>query len=214
MDIDERVCSDELEVVKKKKSKKRRKKKTGKAAGNLPCNVHEIQARELFERSEDMLSKWWTAYTEAFKVEHEWVESKGQRTSRGMGLGVQQMMPLVFEDEIGSSLHRVCFVATTQSGPFDADDEAVDDICGYATVDENPDSTGVCHLRMLLVPVEYQKKGVGLNILNHVVNSERFKGRHLGLKFAKCHEYEKLYGKVGFAVIGSDEMYVYMALRR
>ena len=84
--------------------------------------------------------------------------------------------------------------------------------CGYATVDEDPDPNAVCHLRMMLVEPSAQRKGVGLALLKHVV--AHFGTRHLGLKYAKCHDYHALYTAAGFKRIGDDANFVYMALKR
>ena len=39
------------------------------------------------------------------------------------------------------------------------------DAVGYATVDVDPDTSKVCHLRMLLVAPALQRQGVGLTML-------------------------------------------------
>ena len=86
------------------------------------------------------------------------------------------------------------------------------DACGYATVDVDPNPAQVCHVRMVLVEPEHQRKGIGLLLVKAVVS--HFSDRHLGLKFARCHDYEGFYAKAGFTRIGADQLYVYMALRR
>jgi GNAT superfamily N-acetyltransferase len=147
--------------------------------------------------------KWWAAYQAAFLREHEWMESKAQSTSRGMGLGAARMAPLVFKDEAGSKLKRVCFFASYGVGS---------DACGYATVDIDQNPAAVCHVRMVLVAPECQRQGVGLKVLMAVTT--HLHKRHLGLKFARCHDYERFYSKAGFIQIGKDDLYVYMALKR
>ena len=64
------------------------------------------------------------------------------------------------------------------------------------------------------IPVYGQSREdiLGLLLVKAVVS--HFSDRHLGLKFARCHEYEGFYAKAGFVRIGADELYVYMALRR
>jgi protein-tyrosine phosphatase/GNAT superfamily N-acetyltransferase len=147
--------------------------------------------------------QWWAAYQAAFLKEHEWMEGKGQSTSRGMGLNAARMAPLVFKDEAGSKLKRVCFFASYG---------AAADAVGYATVDVDSNPAQVCHVRMVLVTPENQRQGIGLALLMAVTN--HFSKRHLGLKFARCHDYERFYSKAGFMHLGNDDLYAYMALKR
>ena len=137
------------------------------------------------------------------RVRSEWMEARNQKTSRSMRLGAAQMLPLIFHDEPGSGMKRKCFFAH-----YGASRDAV----GYATVDVDPDPTKVCHLRMLLVTPDSQRRGVGLAMLKTIFDC--FATREIGLKYAKCHDYHKLYSAVGFKRIGDDDHYVYMALRR
>ena len=65
---------------------------------------------------------------------------------------------------------------------------------------------------MLLVAPDNQRKGIGIAMLEQLVMA--FKTRDLGLEYAKCHDYHKLYSSAGFQRIGDDDFYVYMALRR
>jgi ribosomal protein S18 acetylase RimI-like enzyme len=91
--------------------------------------------------------------------------------------------------------------------------ESLFSIVGYATVDEDIEQpNGVCHIRMILVHPNQQRRGVGRKLLQHIV--DRFSTRHLGLKYANCHNYKYFYSSVGFSVIGADEAYTYMAIRR
>ena len=205
--------------VKIAKKKKKKKKKEKSSSRETVVEIREVTANEYFRSS--VLARWWTAYCDAFHLEHVWMEAQGQRTSRNLGLTGDQMMPLVFNDEQGSVMRRVCFVAlmnrscVTNSGlQGEHDIGDMDIVCGYATVDENPDVNGVCHIRMLLVPPSFQRRGIGVTILRYIVDCERFKKRHIGLKYAKCNDYEHLYGQVGFHIIGTDDMWVYMAIRR
>lgn len=185
-----------------KTKKKKKKKKAGKKKAKL--EVVGFDTTDYFSSSAN-LDKWWEAYHKAFAAEHKWMEERGESTSHGMGVGAQVMMPLVFNDEAGSALKRHCFLARRGAA------QEVEP-CGYATVDEDPNPAGVCHLRMVLVAPENQRQGVGSALLQYVV--AHFAKRHLGLKFARCHDYEGLYGKFGFEKLGNDQLYVYMALRR
>lgn len=221
---------DQVTAIIKSKKKGKKKKKSNKNATPssemtrviTEAEVNEICANAFFSTSE--INRWFSAYQEAFREEHEWLEGSGHPTSRGMKLSGARMYSLVFQDEKGSALKRVCYVATVQS-PDGTDSSLVinesgttasndSHVCGYATIDEDPNMYGVCHLRMLLVPQTHQRMGLGAQILRHIVNCERFSTRHIGLKYAKCHNYECFYKKAGFIVIGSDDLYVYMALRR
>ena len=86
-------------------------------------------------------------------------------------------------------------------------------VVAYATVDEDIQyPNGVCHIRMILVRPSHQRSGIGKQLLQHI--EQRFRSRHLGLKYANCHDYKVFYGLVGFSVIGTDDKYTYMAIRR
>jgi GNAT superfamily N-acetyltransferase len=186
--------------------KKREKAKAKKAAAKAALEVRQLNLVDVLAPpggSTLLLDTWFTAYQEAFAKEHEWMEARKQPTSRGMGMSAKQMLPLVFSDvEAGSSFSRVCFFAFKG-----------DAIVGYATVDVDPDPSKVCHLRMLLVAPEMQRQGVGVAMLKHIVTTA-MPTRDIGLKYAKCNDYHKLYSPVGFRRIGDDDFYVYMALRR
>ena len=204
----------------KRKKKKRKKKKVGTDTSGL--RIQELLVSELFVDME-RIAMWWECYQVAFAKEHDWMEKKGQRTSRKMQMTSTQMLPLVFEGEKDSNFNRVCFYATkskwtsSEMRPLSDSQDTSDSsnmICGYATVDENPDPSGVCHLRMLLVEPKFQRQGIGLSMLNYIVGCSRLSCRSIGLKYARCHNYTNFYEKVGFSVIGEDELYVYMALRR
>ena len=181
--------------------KKREKAKAKKQAAKATLEVKQLNADMLLLSPPSRLDTWFTAYQEAFAKEHEWMEARKQKTSRGMGLGAAQMMPLIFHNEAGSALERVPFFAMKG-----------DDVVGYATVDVDPDPAKVCHFRMLLLAPQMQRQGVGIAMLKAIVTA--MPKRDLGLKYAKCHDYHKLYSHVGFRRIGDDELYVYMALRR
>ena len=174
-----------------------------------PVMIEQLdQPHEWFADKDDSgarLANWWGIYSKAFKEEHEWLEARGESTSRSMGIVPERMVPLIFGAEAGTKFKRVCFIAHRET---DQGGGAI----GFATVDIDPDVASVCHLRMLLVDPDSQRQGVGLAMLEHI--SRGFPGRHLGLKFARCHSYEKLYGRVGFKKLGDDELYTFMALRR
>jgi len=202
---DEHVLTDaNVDAAAKKaeiNKKKREKVKAKKQAAKATLEVKQLNADELLLSPPARLDTWFAAYQQAFEREHEWMEARKQKTSRGMGLGAAQMMPLIFHNEAGSALQRVPFFAMKG-----------DDVVGYATVDVDPDASKVCHLRMLLVAPHAQRQGVGIAMLKAIVTA--MPTRELGLKYAKCHDYHKLYSTVGFRRIGDDELYVYMALRR
>lgn len=193
---------------KRKKSKKAKKKHDVNISIVDELNFSEM-VTSTFLSSFTKISVWWDAYQVAFSKELDWLESKGHHTSRGMRISSEKMFPLVFHNELGSLLRRICFIATRKSNDSD---EA--EVCCYATIDEDPSALGVCHLRMLLVSLRYQRMGIGLHMLCYIIYCDRFIGRHIGLKFARCNQYEHFYSKAGFFVIGADDLYVYMALRR
>jgi hypothetical protein len=227
-------------AAQKKKKKKKTKKSKGGAKNDILASLSvEENSPLVFLSSDQLVNNWWTSYQAAFRKEHDWMEEGGQSTSRKMKLTAPRMLSLVFNDEIGSNLKRVCYFATvgstsstnssstsssSSSSSIGTRDSTTDSatsrvlgdacVCGYATVDEDPNPSGVCHLRMLLVSPEFQRKGIGLAILHHVISSDRFSARHIGLKFARCNDYESFYGKSGFCKIGADDLYTYMALRR
>ena len=237
MNLEESVdtgCEEHLQQGASKSSKKKKKKK--KKNSNNPTSTREAQncktqhllieefSPTAFFSIGSNLERWWHAYQTAFQEEHTWMEARGESTSRGMKLDANRMMPLIFNDELGSKLQRVCFVVsksgkpttiqTTIEGVQENTRQADECACGYATIDEDPTPGGVCHLRMVLVEPENQRQGVGMALLEYIISHDRFAKRHIGLKFAVCHDYEHFYGKAGFVRLGADSLYVYMALRR
>lgn len=153
------------------------------------------------------LAAWWGAYQTAFEAEHTWMEARGQKTSRAIGSqpdGAQLMQRLVFQSA-PAPFQRQCFFAFAGADATEA--------CGYATVDVDPHPQKVCHVRMCMVDPAMQGKGIGEALMRHVVSV--FEDRHLGLKFSN-HEprLEAFYSRVGFARIGKDQLYTYMAIKR
>eukprot|EP00966_Prymnesium_polylepis_P250424 5790908-Prymnesium_polylepis.1 len=199
------VSGDYADTAKKAEAnrKKREKAKAKKAAAKAVLTVRSMIADEYLLMPPARMEAWFETYQQAFAAEHEWMEQRNIKTSRGMGLGAAQMLPRIFHDEAGTGLSRVCFFAHYGTAG---------DAVGYATVDVDPDPSKVCHLRMLLVAPSVQRQGVGLQMLKFI--TEHLETRELGLKYAKCHDYHKLYTAVGFKRIGDDDQYVYMALRR
>lgn len=183
--------------------KKREKAKAKKQAAKAVLTTFTMNADEFLLTPPTRVETWFAAYQSAFAAEHEWMEARKQPTSRGMGLGATAMLPLIFQDEPGTGLNRVSFFAR-----YGTEGDAV----GYATFDVDPDPSKVCHLRMLLVPPECQRQGIGIALLKAIVLNHPT--RDIGLKYAKCHDYHKLYASVGFKKIGTDDFYIYMALRR
>jgi hypothetical protein len=229
-------CEEHRQLGSSKSSKKKKKKK--KKNSNNPSStpgaqnsssktqhlvIEQFSPTAFFSIGSN-LERWWHAYQTAFQEEHIWMEARGESTSRGMKLDANRMMPLIFNDELGSKLQRVCFVVSKSGKPttiqttiegVQENTRQVDECaCGYATIDEDPTPGGVCHLRMVLVEPENQRQGVGMALLEYIISHERFAKRHIGLKFAVCHDYEHFYGKAGFVRLGADSLYVYMALRR
>ena len=205
-DSDAAAAAKKAEANRKKREKAKAKKQVAKAEAEktLSCS-HNDNANDFMLENSSRVDVWFAAYMKAFETEHDWMESRKQTTSRQMLLTAAQMLPLVFHDEQGTGLHRVSYFAHYSNAS---------DAVAYATVDEDPDASKVCHLRMLLVAPEVQRQGVGLSLLKHIVEGARFSKRDIGLKYAKCHDYHKLYAAAGFKRIGDDELYVYMALRR
>ena len=199
----ESEAAKKAEANRKKREKAKAKKLAAKADAEKTLCVELLHPNEYLLSPPTRIDTWFSAYSEAFAKEHEWMEARKQKTSRQMGLSAAQMMPLIFHDEAGSGLKRACFFAHYGE---------TKDAVGYATVDVDPDPNKVCHLRMLLVAPDAQRKGIGLAMLKTIYDC--FETRELGLKYAKCHDYDKLYRSVGFKRIGDDDHYVYMALRR
>ena len=137
--------------------KKREKAKAKKVAAKAVLKVELLNADEYLLSPPTRVDQWFDTYQEAFAVEHEWMEARKQKTSRGLGLKGPQMLPLVFHDEAGIDLTRITFFARYDTPNSDA--------VGYATVDVDPDTSKVCHLRMLLVAPALQRQGVGLTML-------------------------------------------------
>jgi len=155
------------------------------------------------ERANSRLGDWHAAYKAAFKPEHEWMEARGQQTSTRMGSEPELMNELVFR-QAAAPFKRECFFAR-------AADSA--DASGFATVDVDPQPHKVCHLRMLMVAPQHHRQGVGLALLQRIV--EEFAERHLGLKFGNhAPQLEAFYAQAGFKRIGQDALYTYMAIRR
>jgi len=154
------------------------------------------------EHPNSRMQDWWAVYKVAFRAEHEWLERRGHRTSSGLDTDPELMLGLVFR-EPQAPFARHCFFA------FAAGDK---DACGFATVDVDPHPHKVCHLRMLMVDPSSQGMGVGLALLEHVV--DQFKTRSLGLKFVNHRDLEAFYQKAGFKRIGQDVLYTYMAIRK
>jgi ribosomal protein S18 acetylase RimI-like enzyme len=141
-------------------------------------------------RQTEMIEKE-TVVDEERSLEGE-VETITGTVGSGLKLGVSDSSSMNYS--AGSSSTSTCIVA-------------------YATVDEDVlQPGGVCHIRMLLVDPSFQRRGIGTQLLRHVV--KRFSERSLGLKFANCHDYSEFYSSVGFSVIGRDKSYTYMAIRR
>ena len=157
------------------------------------------------------------------------------KSSQALGLSGAAMMPLVFIISAKDALRfrRVCFcVRETGTVPLSSkkneqnssdcldsgkktlvEKHVKSDIVGYATVDEDIlQPNGVCHIRMILVVPSHQRRGIGKQLLHHIEN--RFRHRHLGLKYANCHDYRNFYESAGFQVIGIDALYTYMAIKR
>jgi len=204
---DAAAAAKKAEANRKKREKSKAKKQAAKAeADKVLCFDMKDSAAEFLLDPPSRLDVWFAAYAAAFADEHDWMEKRKQKTSSQLSLAAAQLMPLVFHDEKGSGLHRVSYFAHYNN--------AAADVVAYATVDEDPDPAKVCHLRMLLVAPEAQRQGIGLSLLKHVVGGERFARRDIGLKYAKCHDYHKLYAAAGFKRIGDDDLYIYMAIRR
>lgn len=183
--------------------KKREKAKAKKAASKLGTICELADATQYL--TEARQTQWWAVYQEAFKSEHEWMEARKQTTSRQSGLDAQGMVALIFHSN-EAAFTRMCFFAR-HGGEAEP--------CAYATVDVDADAEKVCHLRMLLVAPSYQRQGIGLSLLRHVVaHFEEHGQRQLGLKYSRCNDYHSLYSQVGFKRIGSDDHFVYMALGR
>ena len=155
--------------------KKREKAKAKKQAAKATLEVKQLNADMLLLSPPSRLDTWFTAYQEAFAKEHEWMEARKQKTSRGMGLGAAQMMPLIFPNEAGSALERVPFFAMKG-----------DDVVGYATVDVDPDPSGL-PLANAAGRAADAAAGVGIAMLKAIVTA--MPKRDLGLKYAKCHDY-------------------------
>lgn len=162
------------------------------------------------------------------------------QSSAALGLDGAAMLPLVFRSFGATQFRRVCFFAYEESlsSVSSGNSNGIGDLhlneeggtkemeqedaslsagrvpVGYATVDEDiqQPTSGVCHIRMILVSPSHQRRGIGKQLLHHIV--KRFSSRHLGLKFANCHDYTAFYASAGFRVIGTDERYSYMAIRR
>lgn len=203
LDGDDAAAAKKAEANRKKREKAKAKKQAAKADAEKALIIETLNPNEYLLQPPTRVDTWFTAYQQAFAVEHDWMEARKQKTSRGMGLGAAQMLPLIFHDEASTGMKRVCLFA--HYGP-------TSDAVGYATVDVDPDPTKVCHLRMLLVSPDAQRQGIGLAMLKTIFDC--FATREIGLKYAKCHDYYKLYSAVGFRRIGDDDHYVYMALRR
>jgi GNAT superfamily N-acetyltransferase len=173
---------DDTEVTRRKKKKKdaRVRQKQRKQATQLECFRVEETNPVVFLQPPARLASWWTAYQAAFREEHAWMEARQQGTSYSMGLDAARMLPLVFRAEPASGLERACFVAWSGGGAP----------CGYATVDVDPNPARVCHLRMLLITPEHQRRGFGAALLARIV--ARYAARDLGLRYCTCHDCHRL----------------------
>lgn len=196
----------EAEAAKKAAAnkKKREKSKAKKAAAKSEL-IFEVADVATYLTGERQI-RWWAAYQEAFKEEHEWMEARNQSTSRSMpGCNEVGMAALIFHAS-EPQFTRLSFFAR-RGGEAQP--------CAYATVDVDTDPEKVCHLRMLLVEPARQRQGIGLALLKFVVAHFAEHGqRQLGLKYARVHDYHGLYSQVGFKRIGGDDHFVYMAIGR
>jgi GNAT superfamily N-acetyltransferase len=198
------AAAKKAEANRKKREKAKAKKQAAKADAEKTLIVEALVTNEyLLQPPVPRVDTWFAAYQQAFAAEHEWMEARKQKTSRSMGLTAPQLLPLIFHDESSTGMKRVCFFAHYG---------LAHDAVGYATIDVDADPTKVCHLRMLLVAPDAQRRGIGLAMLKTIFDC--FATREIGLKYAKCHDYHKLYSAVGFKRIGDDDHYVYMVLRR
>ena len=77
----------------------------------MNAKVELLNADEYLLSPPTRVEQWFDTYQEAFAVEHEWMEARKQKTSRGLGLKGPQMLPLVFHDEAGTDLTRITFFA-------------------------------------------------------------------------------------------------------
>ena len=176
-----------------------------KKAPPLSLRVEKQTSTGYFsQNSNSRVADWFVMYQSAFRLEHEWMESRGQKTSLTLSGSVAEiMLDLIFREPT-APFTRDCFFAH-------AADAA--DACGFATVDVDPNPQKVCHLRMLMVDTQAQRKGVGLALLQRIV--EEYETRSLGLKFGNhAPHLDAFYAQAGFKRIGQDGLYTYMAIRR
>lgn len=205
---DAAATAKKAEANRKKREKAKAKKQAAKMEAGKVLSIAQVNADEYLLATAvgselgRRVQTWFAAYEQAYEAEHTWLESRKQKTSRSMGYGPLQVLPLMFHDE--GEFKRLSFYAHYDIKP--------DDAVGWATVDVDPDASKVCHIRMMLVPPELQRQGVGLAMLKFIVMN--LPTRHLGLKYSKCNDYHKFFSTVGFKRIGDDEHFIYMALRR
>ena len=171
----------EVAPVDDAEAKRRQKKKDARARQKAKKQATKRDVLRIAETSAldnlappAKLEAWFAAYSGAFAEEHDWMEARKQSTSRALGLDAARMLLLVFRAEQGSGMERACFFA------YSGGDASP---CGYATVDVDPDPARVCHLRMLMIAPEQQRRGVGAALLKHVV--DHFAERELGLKYVR-----------------------------
>ena len=91
LDGDDAAAAKKAEANRKKREKAKAKKQAAKADAEKALIIETLNPNEYLLQPPTRVDTWFTAYQQAFVVEHDWMEARKQKTSRGMGLGAAQI---------------------------------------------------------------------------------------------------------------------------
>lgn len=79
---------------------------------------------------------------------------------------------------------------------------------GYLVLDRRPGETRIVDIALLAA---FRGRGFGSSLLRSLQREAAAAGRLLGLRVARNHAAQRLYGRLGFREVAADELYVEMA---